>query len=71
MIKVGSVIQVKEHVPAWAGCVMIVDEVNKWGVRACMRLPGREGNITFLRLDYGEYYYVGEAEFIWPGDDGE
>lgn len=27
MVKVGSVIQVKESIPMWGGCLMIVQEV--------------------------------------------
>ena len=64
MIKVGSVIQVKETIPAWGGCLMIVDEVKEWGVQAGMRLPNREMRTTYLRLNHSEYYYIGEAVLI-------
>ena len=64
MIKVGSVIQVKETIPAWGGCLMIVDEVKQWGVQCYMRIPGREIKSTAMRLHHSEYYYIGEAEVI-------
>lgn len=64
MVKVGSVIQVKETVPAWGGCLMIVQEVKEWGVQCYMRLPGREMKTTYLRLNHSEYYVIGEAELV-------
>lgn len=64
MTSVGSVIQVKETVPAWGGCLMIVEEVKKWGVTALMRIPGREMKTTFLRLNHSEYYYIGESKIV-------
>ena len=65
MVKVNSVIQVKENIPAWGGCLMIVDEVKVWGVCCYMRIPGgREAKTTALRLTHDEYYYIGEAKVI-------
>ena len=61
-MKIGDVIQVKETVPAWGGCLMIVDEIKDWGVQAVMRLPGRNPRLTALRLNHSEYYSVGEAK---------
>lgn len=62
---VGSVIQVKEDIPAWGGCLMIVDEVKQWGVQVYMRIPGGRGVKTaYLRLRHDEYYYIGEAECL-------
>lgn len=64
MTTVGSVIQVKETIPAWGGCLMIVDEIKSWGVKCSMRLPGRDNIYTALRLNHSEYYYIGEAEVV-------
>lgn len=62
---IGSVIQVRENIPAWGGCLMIVNKVADWGVQAYMRIPGgREVQTTFLRLRHDEYYYIGEAEVV-------
>lgn len=58
MIQVGDVIQVKETIPAWGGCLMIVDEVKQWGIQCIMRLPGRNPRITALRLSHSEYYPI-------------
>ena len=68
MVKVGSVIQVKETIPAWGGCLMIVDEVKQWGVQCYMRIPGRKIQTATLRLNHSEYYYIGEAEVV-EGED--
>lgn len=66
MIKVGSVIQIKETIPAWGGCLMIVGEVKEWGVQCYMRMPGRDKDAltTALRVNHSEYYYIGEAEVV-------
>lgn len=65
MIKVGTVIQVKETIPAWGGCLMIVDEVKEWGVQASMRLPQKEMRVTFLRLNHSEYYVIGDSMLVF------
>jgi hypothetical protein len=62
---IGSVIQVREDIPAWGGCLMIVNKVADWGVQAYMRIPGGRGvQTTFLRLRHDEYYYIGTAEVV-------
>ena len=63
-VRRGSVIQVAENIPGWGGCLMIVDEVKQWGVQCYMRTPGRELRTAFLRLRFGEFYYIGEAEVV-------
>lgn len=69
MISVGSVIQVRENVPAWGGCLMIVEEVKEWGVQVSMRLPGKGMQLTYLRLKHGEFYYVGMAALTFEGKE--
>ena len=69
MVKVGSVIQVKETVPAWGGCLMIVQEVKDWGVQCYMRLPAREMQTTYLRLNHSEYYLIGSAELVEDNEE--
>lgn len=69
MVKVGSVIQVKESIPMWGGCLMIVQEVKPWGVQCYMRLPFQgELRTTYLRLNHSEYYLIGEAALV-EGDE--
>lgn len=61
---IGSVIQVREDIPVWGGCLMIVDKAAQWGVQAYMRLPGKEVQTTALRLTHGDYYPIGKAEVV-------
>lgn len=64
IIREGDVIQVKPRIPAWGGCLMEVEEVKKWGVLCGMRLPGREEQRTYLRLNHSEYNLVGHVTFM-------
>lgn len=63
--EIGSVIQVREDIPAWGGCLMIVNKVAQWGVQAYLRIPNKEVQTTFLRLKHDEYYYIGKAEVVY------
>lgn len=56
-----TIIQVKEHVPVWGGCLMFVDEEKPWGVQAGMRLPHEEQRMTFVRLLKEDYVIVGSG----------
>ena len=71
MIAVQDVIQVKERIPAWGGCLMVVSEVKEWGVKAVMRLPGAEPRVTHLRLNHSEYNHVGHVTYFKDSVKGE
>jgi len=67
MVGVGSVIQVNELVPEWAGCLMIVNEVKDWGVTAGLKVPMQ--GVAYLRLTHSQYEFIGDAVFMEVRDE--
>ena len=63
-VKKNDVIQINEKFKGtgWIGCLMIVDEVKSWGVRAYLHVP-MQGD-AYLRIKHGEYDVIGKAAMV-------
>ena len=66
-VKKGDVIQVNENGNDWAGCLMIVDDVRKWGVQAYMHIPN--SGEAFLRVGYDQMERIGRAVLVAQEED--
>ena len=62
----GDIVQVVEQTHLGFPCLLIVDEVELWGVRAFVITPANDetpSKKTFYKLPYGMFKKVGEAIF--------
>ena len=62
MVKKGSVVQANEKTGEWCGCLLIVAEVNSWGVMAGMKIPFK--GTAYVRLKTDQFEYIGEAVLV-------
>jgi hypothetical protein len=65
----GDLIQVNEDGPAnWFRCILVVDEVKTWGIRAYAVIPqarGKSSTDAFMQLDWAEFDTLGvKSKFI-------
>lgn len=67
--KFGEVIQVTDPESDWLGCLLMVDDAKEWGVLAGLKIPMQ--GIAYIRLEHGQYEYIGRAPFVYGGDNDD
>jgi hypothetical protein len=65
----GDVIQIIDEQHPWFPCLLIVDEVKSWGVRACVMIPAANDGTkppsrAYTRLRFEQIEKIGEAAFV-------
>lgn len=56
-----DVIQITEEGP-WMGCLLQVEEVKDWGVKAYMVVPSK--GTMYSRVEHGKYEVIGPAAWM-------
>lgn len=68
-IEKGDIVQIVNQDHAWFGCLLVVDEIKKWGVQAYCLIPtsndgSEQPGSAYNRLDYFAIAKVGRAIVI-------
>ncbi len=66
-IEVHDIIQITENgQEGWIGALLVVSEVNTWGVLAYTKIP-TQGD-AYLRVPFDQFELVGRALLVHPDD---
>ncbi len=67
LVKVNSIVQINETgVEGWTGCLVQVTELKGFGIQGYVQIP--KGGPAYIRLNWDQFEYVGEATMI-PSDE--
>lgn len=64
-LKRGSIIQANENAKEWCGTVLIVSEIENWGVQAFVHIP-MQGD-AYIRLPMNAFDVLGGEAVLMPG----
>jgi len=67
MIKENDIVQIIDEKHHWFPCLIIVDEIKKWGIQGYITLPTNKeepNSDAYIRLENNKYEIVGHAVIV-------